>query len=120
SVFVSDWVSQSYELHGKGAVWHIRAKGAKPKHRPTDLKQASSSLDRPTREAACRTLAKDDDGRQWLRGLLRCPAERIRASALAALIDVGDEHVDLMKLATTDAEVGIREMAVRALVARKA
>ena len=30
SLFVTDWGSKSYELHGKGAVWHIRWKDAKP------------------------------------------------------------------------------------------
>ena len=30
SLFVSDWVSQSYKLHGKGAIWHVRWKDAKP------------------------------------------------------------------------------------------
>jgi hypothetical protein len=30
SLFVSDWGSKSYPLHGKGAVWHVRWKDAKP------------------------------------------------------------------------------------------
>jgi putative membrane-bound dehydrogenase-like protein len=30
SLFVTDWGSKSYELHGKGAIWHIRWKDAKP------------------------------------------------------------------------------------------
>ena len=30
SLFVTDWGSQSYELHGKGAIWQIRWKDAKP------------------------------------------------------------------------------------------
>lgn len=37
SLFVTDWGSKSYELHGKGAIWHIRwkdAKAVKPKAKP--------------------------------------------------------------------------------------
>ncbi len=30
SLFVTDWGSKSYPLHGKGAVWHVRRKDAKP------------------------------------------------------------------------------------------
>jgi putative membrane-bound dehydrogenase-like protein len=119
SIFVSDWVSQSYELHGRGAIWHIRTKAQPPHRRPNDLKQAAHNPDRNTRENAARTLAKDEAGSKWLHTLSTCPSARIRATAIAALIDVGDDKIDLEKLATTDPEVGIREMAVRAMVARK-
>src|SRR5204863_5284200 len=32
SIFITDWVDRSYELHGKGRIWRIRAKtpGTKP------------------------------------------------------------------------------------------
>src|SRR5207247_6897203 len=60
SLFVSDWGSRSYELHGKGAIWHIRWKDAKPAKRPADPKQGILSRDRRTLENATRALAKDD------------------------------------------------------------
>lgn len=120
SLFVSDWVSQSYELHGKGAVWHVRWKDHKPKERPKDAKSAAYAPDCKTREAAVRALLKDEGNRPWLRELATCQSERIRVTAVAGLIDAGDDKVDLMRLATTDKEPGVREMAVRALVARKA
>jgi putative membrane-bound dehydrogenase-like protein len=120
SLFVSDWVSQSYELHGKGAIWHVRMKDHKPAPRPTDAKMAVYAPDRKTREAAARTLAKDEAGRKVLRERLASDDVAIRATALAALIDVGDKGIDLAKLVTTDPEVGIREVAVRGMVARKA
>src|SRR5262245_13758723 len=59
SLFVTDWVSESYELHGKGAVWHVRWKDAKLAPRSTDAKKALLSAHRPTREAAARALAKE-------------------------------------------------------------
>ncbi|HJZ90670.1 MAG TPA: HEAT repeat domain-containing protein, partial [Gemmataceae bacterium] len=120
SLFVTDWVSESYELHGKGAVWHIRWKDAKPAPRPTDPKKALLSPHRPTREAAARALVKEAAGRKWLREQLASGNVRARAAALTALIDGGDKELDLARFARADAEVGIREMAVRALVARGA
>jgi putative membrane-bound dehydrogenase-like protein len=119
SLFVSDWVSQSYELHGKGAIWHIKAKDAKPKSRPSSLNQAIISRDRPTREAAARAAAKDEAGREALRHLATCPSPRARATVLTALEAAGDDQVDWAKIAATDSEIGIRELAVRAMVTRK-
>jgi putative membrane-bound dehydrogenase-like protein len=118
SLFVTDWVLQNYELHGKGAIWHVRSKDAKPTPRPTDSKQALLSLRRPTREAAARTLARDANGREFLRGQLTAREVRVRAAALTALINAVDDKTDLATLARTDAELGIREMAVREMVKR--
>ena len=81
SLFVSDWVSASYELHGKGAVWHVRSKDAKPATRPTEPKQALLSAHRPTRDAAAKSLAKDDGGRGFLRDQLKSDDIRVRAAA---------------------------------------
>jgi putative membrane-bound dehydrogenase-like protein len=120
SLFVTDWGSKSYDLHGKGAVWHVRWKDAKATKRPTEPKEALTSAHRPTRERAARALAKDDAGRSFLREQLSSPDVRVRAAALTALIDAADEKIDLPAIAKTDKEVGIREMAVRAMVARKA
>ncbi|HVK14109.1 MAG TPA: PVC-type heme-binding CxxCH protein, partial [Gemmataceae bacterium] len=120
SVFVGDWVSQSYELHGKGAIWHVRWKGAKPGLRPADPKLALLGLHRPARDAAARKLAQDDPGRAFLRGQLASTDPRVRAAALAALVDAGDGVTDLASVARADAEPGLREMAVRALVERGA
>jgi putative membrane-bound dehydrogenase-like protein len=118
SLFVSDWGSKSYELHGKGAIWHIRWKDYKPVPRPTDPKPALLSAHRPVREAAARTLAKDEAGRQFLRHRLANGDVRERATALTALIDAEDKNVDLATIASSDTQTGIREMAVRALVRR--
>ncbi len=118
SLFVTDWVSKSYELHGKGAVWHVRWKDAKPPARPADPRRALASADRPTRDAAARTLAKDEEGRVALRKELASASVRVRAAALDALIAINDEKVDLAAIASTEREAGIRAMAVRAIAAR--
>src|SRR5262245_10162325 len=119
SLFVSDWGSKSYELHGKGAVWHVRWKDAEHVSRAAHPKQALLSPDRRTRDVAARALAKDEGGREFLRGQLKSKEVRVRAAALDALIAAGDEKADLIGIATGDAENGLREMAVRALVTRK-
>src|SRR5688500_6341888 len=117
SLFVTDWGSRSYELHGKGAIWRVRWKDAKPAARAKEPKDAIISADRATREAAARELVKTDEGREALRGLLKAKDVRVRAAALAALLVAGDKKVDLESVARTDAEPGMRELAVRGLIA---
>src|SRR5262249_53355051 len=62
SLFVNDWGSKSYELHGKGAIWHIRWKDHKAEPRPSEPTKALLSMHRPLREAAARTLSSNDRG----------------------------------------------------------
>ncbi len=50
SLFVSDWVRSDYNLHGKGAIWHIRARETGKHDRPTDPRRALFSAHRPLRE----------------------------------------------------------------------
>jgi putative heme-binding domain-containing protein len=120
ALYVSDWVSQSYELHGKGAVWRVRWKDAKPAPRSADPKEALSSPHRPVREAAARSLARDEAGRTFLRQQAATPDVRLRAAVLIALLDAADAKVDLDDFARGDPDEGIRELAVRGLVARGA
>lgn len=129
SLFVTDWVLKDYTLHGKGAVWHIRWKDC-PHPNPSpqggrenvddelkDHKLALSSRHRPIRELVARKLAGDEKGREFLRQQLGNPDVRTRAASLTALINVGDSHIDLKKIAEHDSCTGIRAMAVRALAA---
>jgi putative membrane-bound dehydrogenase-like protein len=119
SAFISDWGSRSYELHGKGAVWHVRMKDAKPQARPKDPKEAVLSMDRKTREKAARELVKEDQGRKILGELLISEDVRIRAAALAALIDSGCEIDRLRLIAWGDTNDHLSEMAIREMVARR-
>jgi putative membrane-bound dehydrogenase-like protein len=125
SLFVADWGSRSYELHGKGAIWHVRWKDAKPAPRPKEPKDAILSKDRKTREAAAHELVKTDEGLKVLREqLIRSKDLRVRVTALTALIDVDDPWTPLLPLTrpgrerpTGGSSYEIRAMAVRALVA---
>ena len=121
ALFVTDWGSKSYELHGKGAVWRVRWKDAKPPSRPVDPRTALLSSDRATREKAARTLASDEEGRRFLRSQVASTSGRVRASALTALNDARKRDLRetaLLLISAGDEEMGIREIAMRELVSR--
>ncbi|MBN9118732.1 MAG: c-type cytochrome [Planctomycetes bacterium] len=113
SLFVTDWGSRSYELHGKGAIWHIKWKDAKPAARPKEPKEAILSADRKTREAAARELAKAETGRAALRKELASNDVRVRAAALTALIETVLCVPELGEIARNDPDSGMREFAAR-------
>lgn len=88
SIYISDWVDKSYELHGKGRLWRLRAPGIKPGARDGDALPRIQSPDRWTREGAARELAAraDESGAKTLAGLATGKAElRIKAMALQAM-----------------------------------
>jgi putative membrane-bound dehydrogenase-like protein len=119
SVFISDWGSRSYELHGKGAIWHVRQKDAKPKTRPKDPKDAVLSLDRKTRENAGRELTKTDEGKKLLTELLKAKNVRSRSTSLTALADLDIKDVfernRLFRDCIEDKESGIQVLGYRAI-----
>lgn len=117
SLFVSDWGSKSYELHGKGAIWHIKWKDAKPQKRPDKPKEALLSKDRTTREAAARELVKDETGRTFLRNQL-FGDEKVHAVAMSALMDVDDPGTDFVTAARVTRDPAARAMLVNFLAAR--
>src|SRR5262249_10135268 len=94
SLFVSDWVRRDYNLHGKGAIWHVRRKDASRADRPTDPRQGLASAHRPLREAAARRLAGDNTGRAFLHEQLKSQDTRVRAASLTALIDANERELD--------------------------
>ncbi len=59
SLFFSDWVDKSYELHGKGRVWRLSAKNQPKPNRPEEPELGIKSPHGPWREAAARKLNKE-------------------------------------------------------------
>jgi putative membrane-bound dehydrogenase-like protein len=113
SLFVSDWVLSDYNLHGKGAIWHIRMKEAPKAELPSKLSEAFMSKDRRLREWAARQLSlgeQDSAGRRFLREQVGHADVRIRAAAITALINVDDDKVDLHSVAEKDSDVALRAM----------
>jgi putative membrane-bound dehydrogenase-like protein len=119
SLFVSDWVLSDYNLHGRGAIWHIRMRDPGKPDRPTDPRRALASPHRLLRETAAQQLLKlGEAGRDFLHEQLGNKNPRVCAAALTALIDADDQKVDLDAIAEKDPLLPLRAMAVRALVAR--
>jgi len=116
SLFVTDWVLPNYELHGKGAIWHIRWKDAPKAERPSDPKQAIFSMHRPLREAAARKLAKNDKEQEFLQNLLGHRDVRVRAAVLQALLNGGPNYAFAGLDLSRDPDVGMRELALPAVV----
>ena len=115
SLFVSDWGSRSYELHGKGTIWHVKWKDAKPAVRSKEPKEAILSADRKTREAAARELVKTEAGRKILSQALVSEDRRVETTALMTLIDAKSESVDPIAYAKVFAPIEFRELAIRAM-----
>ena len=59
SLYFSDWVDKSYNVHGKGRVWRLSAKYPPKLKRPTEPAEAILSAHAPLREAAARKLDKE-------------------------------------------------------------
>lgn len=120
SLFVSDWVLRDYNLHGRGAIWHIRSRDKTSGQRPEDPKAALESLHRPLREAAARRLAASDAGRAYLQEQMQHRDPRVRAVSLTALRASTDKGIDLAAYADREQLPDLRAMAVRELAARGA
>ena len=86
SVYFSDWVDKSYNLHGKGRVWRVSAKSPPCRVVPKDDAAALSHADRPTREEAAARLLKTADGRSALsKAAIGHDDPRVRATAVDVL-----------------------------------
>jgi putative heme-binding domain-containing protein len=115
---------RDYNLHKRGALWHVRQKNFKPIARPTEPKEALLSADRKTRDAAARKLAatnrgeKNEEGRAVLLEALKNEDVRVRATALAFLPADALAEADLLAVAKNDPEVALRALAVRKLAER--
>jgi putative membrane-bound dehydrogenase-like protein len=96
SLYFSDWVDKSYDLHRKGRVWQLRNRSALPRHVAPKPEENLAHPDRLVRERAARTLAgQGDNGRISLTNLaLGSGDPRARAVALEALAATGTVEGD--------------------------
>jgi putative membrane-bound dehydrogenase-like protein len=116
SLFITDWVDRSYELHGKGRIWRIRARDARPRAEPADSDARLAHADRGIREAEVLRLAGTDAGKARLGSVLgdASRAPRTRALALMALLASGDRDEALRKV-LSDSNPELRALALRKL-----
>jgi putative membrane-bound dehydrogenase-like protein len=115
SLYLSDWGSRSYELHGRGAIWRIRSKGGRAGARPAPPAQAVLSPDRKTRERAAQQLRQTPEGRKLLQQHLQAEDIHVRATALTALCQSGASAELLLPLMRDPSE-NLRELALRHLL----
>ncbi len=112
---MSAWVDKSYELHGKGRIWHVHAK--EPRPRPATQGDALSNPDRRSRDAAARRLAaRGDEGRQALAGAVASNDDpRARAVALEILPLNGDVPATAAQSVWQDRSAEVRMVGARRL-----
>jgi putative membrane-bound dehydrogenase-like protein len=82
SLFFSDWVDKSYNVHGKGRVWRLLATNPPKPSRPADTIEALSSPHGPWREAAARKLTRE----QAIKIASESKSERARSLAGRACV----------------------------------
>jgi putative membrane-bound dehydrogenase-like protein len=115
SLFVSDWVLQDYNVHGKGRIWHVTSANPRMIKRASAPELAVQSTDRPTRERAARELLKAEDGRMVLTRLAtESDSSRVRALAITALASTGVTE-PAVGAATNDPAIDVRSTAARVL-----
>lgn len=117
SLFVSDWVLVDYQLHKRGAIWHIKPKDEIKPDRPMDPRKALLTRHRPLREAAARTLIKEEKGKKLLHKQLVHKDVRVRATCVNCLNDRLDLP-ELSALAAKEPVTALRAMEVRGIIQR--
>jgi hypothetical protein len=90
SLYMSDWVDKSYNLHGKGRVWRVSAKNPPKRPEYRDYWDALSSKHGPMREAAVRNIPKRAANRQGAAKLLLDSEDEAVQVAAARTLDVTD------------------------------
>lgn len=135
ALFVSDWGSKDYNLHGKGAIWQVRAKVAKKTLGPparddadvlgveivdrmtagqfaVEVRQLLNSTDPYVRHAAVQRLAKTPDVLGALD--MKEAGTQIRLGLLLAhRASVGAERTNQIPIFLRDKEEEVRLLAVK-------
>jgi putative membrane-bound dehydrogenase-like protein len=96
SLYISDWVDKSYDLHGKGRVWHLRAGTAHKRVTSADPAKLLAHPDLSIRRDASRSLlGKGPAGRDIvLKAIAEDNDPRARAVALEAWIAASSKLAD--------------------------
>ena len=125
SLFVSDWVDKSYDLHGQGRVWRIRPTSAELKpssSSPTGevaAEQALHSRIKTVRETTARELAAGDNAQRatLVEAMRTAPDDRVRATAYQALRAADRLSADDVLVVLSDRSPDLRALALRTLPA---
>jgi putative membrane-bound dehydrogenase-like protein len=87
SLYISDWVDKSYQLHGQGRIWRLSAKQPpEPRAKPASDLEAIASVHGPTREAAVYRLRRAGIANDHaVKAFLDAREERTQAVAIRLL-----------------------------------
>ena len=119
SLYMTDWVDKSYNIHGFGRVWRIRSREATsglPQTTASD-RQRLLHHDQASRRLAAQRLARGSEAElEYLEQIARSyKHERIRVDAILALDQIGGVSDALADLLIQDEHQRIREVAVTRL-----
>ena len=127
AVYISDWVSSSYQLHKRGRIWRIRPAALRVNRRVLSPRQGLFSMHQPSRRTAALQLASTPEGTRFLENQLRVPLShdiRVTTAALFALL--GSPHLNesillqrLQAIVEQETPPSLRAIAVRELGKRK-
>lgn len=119
TVYVSDWVDKSYDLHGKGRLWRVRAKTPRARVVPADPRAALAHADSAVRASAANALVQQgESGVKLLGEVLRDSSDpRARAAALVALVNTGSADKEVADRALRDLDPNVGALAARILPA---
>ncbi len=125
SLYVSDWVDKSYDLHGQGRVWRIRPASADLKPGLSSAtgeisaEQALHSRIKTEREGAARQLATGDDAQvaTLVEALRTSSDDRVRATAYQALRAADRLSAEDVVVVLADRSPDLRALALRTLPA---
>jgi putative membrane-bound dehydrogenase-like protein len=114
SLYVSDWVDKSYDLHGLGRVWRLRNVGPAGSKGPSSVHTSASAAPAGSADAIALATgaAKGEIDRERAVAFLHNRSDAVRALAVRIL---PGEHLDLKAIAASDASPLVRAQAMRRL-----
>lgn len=124
SLYISDWVDRSYELHGKGRIWRLRMgqtdEQTEDQERPEESARGLASLNRADRRRAIRrwSCLTRAERRRTIEAATRSGDPPARAAALAALVAAGAVNPEQADRFLSDPCSDIRQFAVRVMPAK--
>lgn len=115
SIYFSDWVDKSYDLHGKGRVWRLRDRSRTTRRVAPTSEQNLAHPDRLVRErAAVKLIQRGKEGREALvRTIASNSDARARVLAMEVLSAAGALTREITISALRDYRPEVREAAVR-------
>ncbi len=124
SLYITDWVDRSYELHGKGRIWRLRTRAADEHSRgdgpPDEPARGLASRNRAVRRRALFRVSRlpRAERNSAIDVAARSADPRARAVALSAFVAAGSVNPEHAGRFLSDACPDVRQFAVRIVPAK--